>query len=101
MEYIKHTDSGSVTHYSFNEGRSSFGESPGNTDYDRMMQEVADGKSTIVDQDDTHVPTVDELRRAGYGSWREQFDMLYHDQVDGTSKWPDHVAKVKADHPKK
>jgi len=35
-----------------------------------------------------------------YPSWQEQMDMQYHDEVDGTTKWKDAIAKVKSDNPK-
>ena len=38
-------------------------------------------------------------RRASYGDLGDQLDMQYHDNVDGTTTWKDHVAKVKADNP--
>jgi hypothetical protein len=38
-------------------------------------------------------------RRSAYGDLGDQLDMQYHDSVDGTSTWKDHVAKVKADNP--
>ena len=43
---------------------------------------------------------VQSTRRAAYGSVGDQLDMQYHDNVDGTTTWKDHVAKVKADNPK-
>ena len=39
-------------------------------------------------------------RAAAYGSIGDQLDMQYWDAVNGTTTWKDHVAKVKADHPK-
>ena len=39
-------------------------------------------------------------RRAEYPSQREQFDMQYWDQVNGTTTWKDAIAKVKSDNPK-
>ena len=39
-------------------------------------------------------------RRAAYPSQQEQFDMQYWDQVNGTTKWKDAIAKVKSDNPK-
>ena len=30
----------------------------------------------------------------------EQFDMMYHDEVDGTTTWKDWVAGIKSAHPK-
>ena len=38
-------------------------------------------------------------RRNAYGDLGNQLDMQYHDSVDGTSTWKDHVAKVKTDNP--
>ena len=38
-------------------------------------------------------------RRSAYGDLGSQLDMQYHDSVDGTSTWKDHVAKVKTDNP--
>ena len=36
----------------------------------------------------------------GYPAIGDQLDMQYHDAVDGTTTWKDHVAAVKAAHPK-
>ena len=38
-------------------------------------------------------------RKTAYGDLGDQHDMQYHDSVDGTSTWKDHVAKVKTDNP--
>ena len=38
-------------------------------------------------------------RKNAYGDLGDQLDMQYHDNVDGTTTWKDHVAKVKADNP--
>jgi hypothetical protein len=40
------------------------------------------------------------LRLAAYPSLQEQMDMLYWDEVNGTTTWKDAIAKVKADYPK-
>ena len=39
-------------------------------------------------------------RELAYASVGDQLDMQYWDAVNGTTTWKDHVAKVKADHPK-
>jgi|TARA_B110000259_G_scaffold179253_1_gene218587 hypothetical protein len=39
-------------------------------------------------------------RVAAYPSTGDQFDMQYHDSVDGTTTWADAIAKVKTDNPK-
>ena len=38
-------------------------------------------------------------RKTAYGDLGDQLDMQYHDNVNGTTTWKDHVAKVKADNP--
>ena len=39
-------------------------------------------------------------RQQAYASTGDQLDMQYHDLVDGTTTWKDHVAKVKTDNAK-
>jgi len=39
-------------------------------------------------------------RVLAYGSTGSQLDMQYHDLVDSTTTWKDHIAKVKSDNPK-
>lgn len=36
-------------------------------------------------------------RRIGYGDIGEQLDMMYHDQINSTTTWKDHIAAVKAE----
>ena len=44
--------------------------------------------------------TVQEARRVAYASWQDQLDMQYHDSVDGTTTWNEHIETVKSDNPK-
>ena len=39
-------------------------------------------------------------RQSAYGSIASQLDMMYWDEVNGTTTWKDHIAKVKSDNPK-
>ena len=39
-------------------------------------------------------------REISYPSIQEQLDLQYWDQVNGTTKWKEAIAKVKADNPK-
>ena len=39
-------------------------------------------------------------RASAFPSWQEQLDMQYWDKINGTNKWQEAVAKVKADNPK-
>ncbi len=41
-----------------------------------------------------------QARQEAYGSVQNQLDMQYWDEVNTTTVWKDHVAKVKADNPK-
>ena len=38
-------------------------------------------------------------RRNAYGDLGSQLDMQYHDSIDGTTTWKDHVASVKTANP--
>ena len=43
---------------------------------------------------------VKEARKNAYASIADQLDMQYWDNVNGTTTWKDHIAKVKLDNPK-
>jgi hypothetical protein len=42
----------------------------------------------------------EDKRIAAYGSIGDQLDQQYHDLVDGTTIWKDHITKIKSDFPK-
>ena len=42
---------------------------------------------------------VRSTRKNAYGDLGSQLDMQYHDNVDGTTTWKDHVASVKTANP--
>ena len=44
--------------------------------------------------------TVIKNRQDAYGSIADQLDMQYWDNVNSTTTWKDHIAKVKSDNPK-
>lgn len=44
--------------------------------------------------------TYQEKRANAYASWQEQLDMQYHDSVNGTTTWKEHVELVKNTYPK-
>ena len=98
MKYFKHfetVNSVNKTKYFQSEGTSMcIPEVEYNTDYARMLEEVEAGTSTIEEVDDTPVLTYADNRRAAYASWGDQLDMQYHDTVDDTTTWKDHVASV-------
>jgi len=74
--------------------------SVGNTDYDRIISEIDSGEAKFVKIDDTDYPDYAEKRRQDISSIGDQMDMQYHDAVDSTTTWKDHVAAVKAANPK-
>jgi len=47
-------------------------------------------------------PPVDNgmLRKVAYGTLESQLDMMYHDAMDGTSRWKDHITMVKNNIPR-
>ena len=59
---------------------------------------VADiqARQTLMETRDAHIVP----RSMNYPSLKQQLDMIYWDQVNGTSTFKDAIAKVKSDHPK-
>lgn len=45
-------------------------------------------------------PDYQDLRRAAYPTLTDQLDMIYWDQVNGTTIWRDTIAGIKAAYPK-
>ena len=71
-----------------------------NSDYQQFIQDVAEQGIGIVEGPDVVEPSYAELRAAEYPSREDQFDMQYHDQVDGTTTWKDTIQSVKDKYPK-
>lgn len=59
---------------------------------------VADIETKVseIETRDAHIAP----RQRAYPSLQQQLDMMYHDQVNGTTTWKDAIAQVKADYPK-
>ena len=55
---------------------------------------VGDAEYRALEEASTPAKSWEVQRQEAYGSWREQLDMMYH------ATWKDHVAAVKAAHPK-
>ena len=100
MKYFKHSNNSVVIYYRPEGTMLSIPPAPGNTDYDNMLAEVEAGTSTYEDVDDTPIRTYADDRIAAYASIGDQLDMQYHDGVNSTTTWADHVAAVKAANPK-
>ena len=84
----------------WSDGANSFADNPENNSlYDRMMAEIEAGEAEIIPYVEPE-PDYAELRRKAYASTGDQLDMQYHDSVDGTTTWVDHVAAIKSAHPK-
>ena len=73
---------------------------PANRDYQQFIQDVAEQGMSIVEGPDVVEPSYVELRAAEYPSREDQFDMQYHDQVDGTTTWKDTIQAIKDKYPK-
>ena len=72
----------------------------GNRDYQQFIQDVAEQGIGIVEGPDVVEPSYAELRATEYPSRENQFDMQYHDQIDGTTTWKDTIQAVKDKYPK-
>jgi len=62
--------------------------------------DVVEGKYIIVENPPPPEPTYAESRLREYPSINDQMDMLYHDQLNGTTTWRDTIAAVKEKYPK-
>jgi len=71
-----------------------------NSDYQQFLQDVAEQGIGIVEGPNVVEPSYAKLRAAEYPSREDQFDMQYHDQVDGTTTWKDAIQAVKDKYPK-
>jgi len=72
----------------------------GNRFYQKFIQDVAEQGLSIVEGPDIVEPSYTELRAAEYPSREEQFDMQFHDQVNGTTTWRDTIQAIKDKYPK-
>ena len=63
-------------------------------DYDQAVTDLANSKWQ--EQEFGYI----QARQEAYRSIPEQLDMMYWDNVNGTTTWKDHIAQVKADNPK-
>ena len=63
-------------------------------DYDQAITDLANSK---YDQQENGYKTA---RQEAYESIADQLDMMYWDNVNGTTIWKDHIAQVKSDNPK-
>ena len=66
------------------------------TDAEYAQAKVDLGNSKWNDQQFGYI----QARQGAYGSVQDQLDMQYWDEVNGTTTWKDHIAKVKSDNPK-
>ena len=73
---------------------------PENRDYQQFIRDVAEQGYDVVEGPDVVEPSYSELRVTEYPSREDQFDMQYHDQVDGTTTWKDTIQAVKDKYPK-
>jgi hypothetical protein len=73
---------------------------PDSTSYQKFIKDVAEQGLDIVEGPDVKSPSYAELRMAEYPSREEQFDMQFHDQVNGTTTWRDTIQAIKDKYPK-
>ena len=90
----------SLDQYSIQFGNSNIPIDLGNKDYQQFIQDVAEQGIDIVEGPDVVEPSYAELRATEYPSREDQFDMQYHDQVDGTTTWKDTIQAIKDKYPK-
>jgi hypothetical protein len=81
-------------------------EKPLNKSVDGVISELTDEEyeQLITDRAESRFDVQEngwiEARLNAYGSINDQLDMMYWDNVNGTTTWKDHIAQVKSDNPK-
>ena len=72
------------------------------TDIDTCVIDWLDGNPTNITKEEikNKLTATQYQRDRVYPSIPDQLDMQYWDNVNGTTKWKDHVAAIKAAHPK-
>ena len=68
-------------------------EVPDDTTYDHYM---VNGVVIQREENEDLREDAEVARRLAYGDVGEQLDMIYRDNVNGTTEWKDHVANIKA-----
>ncbi len=86
--------------FEIHDGPKSIPVSEENKDYLKFIKDVAEHGYDIVEGPDVIQPSYAELRSQEYPSREEQFDMQYHDQVNGTTTWRDTIQAIKDRYPK-
>jgi hypothetical protein len=61
------------------------------------QQHIIDRSNYLFDQQENGYKAA---RQEAYGSIQDQLDMMYWDNVNGTTNWQDHIAEVKSNNPK-
>lgn len=99
MRRIKVYDKGSNELVYGNEGDTSL--------YDKFDKDLIkyndSNKYVIIDEDisnEVATKMVMELRKKEYLPIEEQMDMRYHDKLNGTNLWEEHITAVKQKYPK-
>ena len=70
----------------------------GDVAYDKDEQEVTYDNNAVEAEVETNA--YKEVRASAYAPLAEQLDMQYHDTMNGTETWLDHIRSVKEAHPK-
>lgn len=69
-------------------------------DYQKFLKDVSEQGLSIVEGPDVFEDSYVNLRLSEYPDQAEQLDMLYWDQVNGTSLWADKIQEIKDKYPK-
>ena len=68
--------------------------------FKKFLEDVSNEGLDIVEGPDIIEPDYATLRQQEYPSREEQFDMQFHDQVNGTTTWRDTIQAIKDKYPK-
>ena len=71
-----------------------------NRSYRKFLENIIEHGIGIVEGPDIIEPDYATLRSQEYPSREEQFDMQFHDRVNGTTTWRDTIQAIKDKYPK-
>ena len=67
---------------------------------ENQITEIVEEGGVLYRQSVDRVLDYRRKRMKEYPHWRTQLDMLYKDQVNGTTTWKDKITEIKDKHPK-
>lgn len=89
-----------IIRYEHDQSRCCFQRNFNSSDYQRFLKDVSEHGTSILQGPDVFEDSYVNLRLSEYPDQAEQLDLIYWDQVNGTSLWADKIQEIKDKYPK-